>query len=110
MVCLLCSINLLLFTLKHSGLFGHVLFSLTYQIIIGQNRKGEIKPTINQLASSIVTGKTVFECDPADSSCALEYNVLSSRRFFFLMSKLSEGRKKVGHQCMSCSLGGHRVP
>lgn len=84
------SVNWLLVKPKHSGLLGNVLFfliSLTYQIIIGQNIKGDIKPSINQLVSSIMVAKPTFECDPAGSSCASEHNIVhSSSRLFFLMS------------------------
>lgn len=62
----LCSINRLPFTLKHSGLLGTVLFFLTYQIIIGQNGKGQIKLTINQIRLA----KLAFECDPGSGCCA----------------------------------------
>lgn len=74
------------------------LFSLTYQIIIGQNGKGEIKLTINQLVPSIMVAKLTFECDPASGSCA-------SGCFAYGVGFLC----KVGHQGMSCLAGRHRV-
>lgn len=73
MVCLLCSINWLPFTLKHSGLLGSVILffpiSLTYQVVIGQNGKEQIKLPINQLVSSIMIAKLAFECGAASGSC-----------------------------------------
>lgn len=44
--------------------------SLTYQVVIGQNGKEQIKLPINQLVSSIMIAKLTFECGAASGSCA----------------------------------------